>query len=222
MIKAMVAGSIAATVAMVSSASYAQTLTKLGFHNADDRLFFGDNDWAPGFTKGECGGATPILVGVSTGYTCSGGGGWFPPFCGPYADAMLCASTPSITVNYNAGVTLQDYSFGSGFDDRLDTSWGDWAPGYEKMECGATQVMTALAQTVDSGSGSILIEARCSPATINGATACAAVPYIHGDNREPPTFGGDWDYGYIKGQCGSGRYVKGVALNAFIFCCTPF
>lgn len=219
MMRAAVAGSIALAISVGSGVSSAQTLAKLGFHNVDDRLFFGDGDWAPGFTKGECGGATPILVGVSRGMACSGGGGWFPPFCAPYDDAILCASAPSISVNYDAGVTLTDF-FGTYFDDRLDTSWGDWAPGFAKMECGPTQVMTALAQT--TGTGTEVTNARCSPAAINGATDCAAVPYINGDNREPPTFGGDWDYGYVKGQCGPGRYVKGVAQTSFIFCCTPF
>ncbi len=85
--------------------------------------------------------------------------------------------------------------------------------------------MTGLAQSRDNGGGSTLAGARCSPANINGATDCAARFFVNSDSRES-TSRGDWDYGYVKGECAPGRYVKGVARYgdleaAAVFCCSP-
>jgi hypothetical protein len=68
-----------------------------------------------------------------------------------------------------------------------------------------------------------------------GATNCSVMDFSGGDARES-NLGGDWDYGYAKGQCGSNRYVKGVAIDTnsgctdagckgrrteAILCCSP-
>jgi hypothetical protein len=218
MIKSTTFGSIVLTLTTIASISYADTWSKLGFHGSDDRLYTGDGDWFYGYTKGECGGSRPIMAGVSTGFD------YYYGYYFPYADAILCASTPNISVNFGAGQTLNS----AHGDDRLDTSWGDWAPNMVKMECGATEVMTGLAQATGSP-GAQIIGARCSPANIHGATNCAAEFFQYGDAQEQPSRG-DWDYGYQKGECSPGRYVKGVARFAGvgsygiagIFCCSPF
>ena len=229
----VVAWSIGLAVTVVSAVSHADNWDKLGFHGRDDRIYTGDNDWFFGDNKGECGyppppaAAVPIIAGLSAGY-------FYDLFPEVYTDAILCASPPSIqgkpiTVDYSANITLNDVHG----DDRRDSSMGDWAPGLVKMECGPTEVMTAIAQSVSSLATN-LDGARCNPAytdftnriLINGATDCAALPFSFTDNRES-TSRGDWDYGYVKGECAPGRYIKGVAggggPNSFtILCCTPF
>jgi hypothetical protein len=206
------------------SIASAQTLWVGHFHGNDDRLNQ-DYDWALGYWKGECGQDAPILVGAST----HDDFGWFTEDW--WTQDILCSSSSiQVSSGWNYVLTVVQG------DDRWDTSTGDWAKGRHKAECGPTDVMVGLAQTTDD-EGSNLVAARCM-GTLNVASArdCAPVVSWARNARESPTFDGDWSYGYTKGQCGEGRYVKGAAgTNVWamsiaggtvndvttLLCCTP-
>jgi hypothetical protein len=56
-------------------------------------------------------------------------------------------------------------------------------------------------------------------------TGCTVVDFSSNDARET-TVRGDWDVGFLKGECGLGKYVKGVATDGgralhSALCCAP-
>jgi hypothetical protein len=237
----------AVTLFVLARPAWAQTdWSALHFHGGDARWFTADGDWAPKNWKGECGItnigiADTVMIGVSS----SPGNG----SCGlfgctdEWTDSILCA-TPPTTVVQTSTLSTMPYTglsylldFGAQ-DDRFDTSWGDWAYGLFKGECAPTDGITGLAETQNSGNiGSTTWKALCSPMPGNlEAQDCAAMNFTNGDAREQGSVGGDWDYGFHKGQCGPGRYVKGVAVRSddgcavagcpgtsvkAILCCSP-
>lgn len=217
--KPLAAATVFVFAALVAPVARAQSISVMNFHGGDSRLFTGDGDWAWTYWKGECGQGTNIIVGSSMHYD---SGALFDPFSSQswWTQAILCASSSQIQVDQNNGYTL----FSLYGDDRRDTSTGDWSYGNYKAECAATDVMTGMFQSDNSGQSS-LGGARCSHSNLRGAKDCAPLVDFGGDDRESPTFGGDWSYGYWKNQCAQGRYVKGVASGGFaaavILCCTP-
>jgi hypothetical protein len=181
------------------------------FYSQDDRAFTADGDWDFGAAKGECGGNAYAVAGVASGQPVNCGFG--EAGCrGEGTIAILCTSLP-FGVDQSSG-----YTRFTGFagDNRADTIWGDWAYGFTKLECAETEVVTGIAQDFGSyyGTEGMLTEAiRCSP-RIDGFVAqnCASRDFRYGDNRET-TIRGDWAYGYMKGECGQGRFVKGIATH---------
>jgi hypothetical protein len=187
------------------------------FRGHDDRLN-NDYDWAHGLWKGECGGDTPIMLGMS----------FFPDVnSDALSQAVLCGSS-SIAVDYSG--TSPTLWIDNG-DDRRDTSWGDWAVGEAKAECGRTEVMVGLAQTTDSFTTEA---ARCMETTnLNPPKVCVAVGADSWFTANGTTFwedhrlsqsGGDWSFDYAKLQCGDDSYVKGFARandwdSPRILCC---
>jgi hypothetical protein len=225
---------IGAVSVFLPSLAQAQQYQALVFHGGDDRLFTSDGDWFYGFWKGECGtdqsgNNLTIIAGASNYINLSN---WPNPAVW-YSQAMLCASS-NIQVNQASGDTL---TAAWGGDDRDDTSTGDWAPNYVKLECAQTSVMTGFSQTATNWDNGGQEGAKCSASNIHAATSCSTVwseNNVSGggfDNRESPTFGADWSPNYPKMQCASGRYVKGVAIEPLsyteaywlvaILCCTP-
>ncbi len=94
-------------------------------------------------------------------------------------------------------------------DERYVTD-GDWAWGYNKLQCPANAF--AVGYAVRSNSMAALL---CAPASRALSKTGRNVWFDHGDNR--PSGGGstasDWSVGYYKGQCADNEYVAGVAYT---------
>jgi len=205
----------------------------------DIRYYTGDGAWG-GTNNGnpnrtfECGGGVDAIGGISS---------FGAPSC-DYLNCnraetvdLLCATLPQPLV-YGSGYTIN-------FDDRRDTSTGDWAPGLHYAECGPNDAIVGLSQIPETTwAGQYLQHARCAPISrMAGAINCNA-EYFGGSpnsgfstNGQEPSDRGDWDYGFYKGECSPGRYVKGVAKDSsqssgigtnttgdrivMILCCSP-
>jgi len=204
---------VPALIAVAVPAAHA--VFKLGFHGGDGRISTATGDWAPQQNKGECGGGHRLMVGVASATN------------GTFTDAILCHNSISgHDVDPMNGITLSGLRWG---DNRRDTSTGDWAPNLIKGECAANEIMTGLAQTTNPNAA--LDRARCSPLLHPSARALTCSPQYFGASDSPAGGGiyGDWDPGYRKGTCPSGRAVKGVAMNnasgnansvRSVLCCT--
>jgi hypothetical protein len=161
---------------------------------------------------------------------------------------LACNSGSSPGVILQNGYTLH---FGNS-DDRHSLNVGyDWAPGLRKGECDSGYAITAVASddlfhhyTCDLGLNTSshvaygVVGARCSalasPAgTAPTATNCQVVDFTNTSANEAgggtSWVGADWDFGFHKGECGNGRYVKGIAHPQFgsgsaratkILCCS--
>ncbi|MEU9048330.1 cellulase family glycosylhydrolase [Kitasatospora sp. NPDC048343] len=94
-------------------------------------------------------------------------------------------------------------------DERYVTE-GDWASGYNKLQCPDHTV--AVGYSVHSDAMSALL---CAPAAGPLPATGRNVWFDHGDNR--PTSGGsvtsDWAPGHYKGQCADDEYLAGVAYT---------
>jgi hypothetical protein len=177
----------------------------------DNRLYTNDGDWAPTRVKTECGGGVDAVAGFSSIGAAS---------CGLFGcsqertTSMLCAST-SGPLDYGSEYTVQCYDY----DDRRDTSTGDWAVGSFKCECGPKDAIVGMAEDHGTGSdGPRVVYGLCAPIENNlGATNCQSEWFgqpvntgFGGNGQETPNRG-DWDPGFFKGECSPGRYVKGFA-----------
>ncbi|WP_438317992.1 glycoside hydrolase family 5 protein [Streptomyces sp. HUAS TT3] len=87
---------------------------------------------------------------------------------------------------------------------------GDWASGYNKLECPKDSY--AVGYSVNRNAMSALL---CAPAAAPLPGTGRVVWFDQGDNR--PATGGsaasDWAPGYHKGQCADGEYLAGVAYT---------
>ncbi|MFE6056349.1 glycoside hydrolase family 5 protein [Kitasatospora sp. NPDC056446] len=94
-------------------------------------------------------------------------------------------------------------------DERYVTG-GDWAPGYNKLQC--PDRTFAVGYSVHGDAMSALL---CAPTAAPLPLTGRDVWFDHGDNR--PATGGsgasDWAPGHYKGQCGDGEYLAGVAYT---------
>ncbi len=94
-------------------------------------------------------------------------------------------------------------------DERYVTH-GDWAGGYNKLECPENSFAVGFSN--DGGSMRALV---CAPSAEPLPTKGRDVWFDHGDNR--PASGGstasDWAAGYYKGQCADGEYLAGVGFT---------
>jgi hypothetical protein len=190
-------------MAIPVQAQYGGDFANVGFHDINSRLYTADGDWATGHAKAECGGDYPIMAGVSA----DPGHLWaFSALCVPSAEA-------GVTVNYDAGRTI---------DGRSDTSTGKWfevtsvgAYWDSVIECADDEAMTGLSQLTTQFYEDHTVEpriwyARCSPMERRVAVDCEAVEFANtnGYESEEPQ---DWAPNFIKGTCGPGRFMKGVA-----------
>jgi hypothetical protein len=173
---------------------------------------FVNNDWRRGVDKSECGQTAGnfynTMVGISLHEeeSCGLFTGCWRVISNP---SILC-STSDLQVFMGGGVRVLEGQAGA----RRDTSLGDWAFGFHKLECGPREVMTGLADGA----------AMCSP-VINtlGAKNCNVRWFLDNNNRGTTTRG-DWSVGNRKGECALGEYIKGVALSSAsmaILCCSP-
>jgi hypothetical protein len=212
-----------AVAALAGGVAYAQDWVVLDvMATVDNRLFTGDGDWYFGAAKTECGNATRAVGGMSVTKKTSCSGIIFRECTTEYARTLLCGNV-GLDINQSMGATLNI----KGRNHMLDNTWGDWAPNLWKGECGPTGVVTGIAtETSYEGDGYYsMLGLRCSDVVgIRGATSCATLDFRNQDQRETDELG-DWSPGYLKGQCGPGRYVKGVAHGGgrpvSILCCSP-
>jgi hypothetical protein len=217
----------------------------------DTREYVGDGDWYPQYCKTECNSAA---TGISSSFAAVGGGcdsvhfddTWYhTPSYYEFTHMLACNNGSGPSVNVANGYTLH---FEASNDQRSPTVGYDWAPTLDKGECDSTHAITAVASDyhwhgnnacgIFGQSSSAyawgVVGARCSalisPArTYAVATNCAVMDFTNVDAREPNA-SGDWDSGFLKGECGDGRYIKGIAHGMFgngsrrvtkILCCSP-
>jgi hypothetical protein len=169
-----------------------------------------------------------------------------------YTHLVACNTDGAPAVTLNSAYTLK---FGASNDQRFPNVGRDWAPGLDKGECDNSSAITAVAsdhyftgdgscfdigelEFYDSGKRTYGIQgARCSrlaaPAgQVAVATDCQTLDFSNASVNEAGNrtswSGEDWDYGYLKAQCGPGRFIKGIAHRqlgagsgkaAMILCC---
>ncbi|MFF0474007.1 glycoside hydrolase family 5 protein [Streptomyces sp. NPDC004284] len=87
---------------------------------------------------------------------------------------------------------------------------GDWASGYNKLECPKNTFAVGY-----SVHGNAMAALLCAPSATPLSTTNRLLWFDHGDNR--PAWGGstasDWAPGYYKGQCDDDEYLAGVAYT---------
>ncbi|MER5639179.1 hypothetical protein ABT095_19740 [Kitasatospora sp. NPDC002227] len=84
----------------------------------------------------------------------------------------------------------------------------DWASGYNKAQCPAGYAVTGYSRNGTS------MGVLCAKSGAPLATTSRTVWFDSGDNRPAGAGGGDFAYGYYKGQCADDEYVAGVAFRA--------
>ncbi len=99
-------------------------------------------------------------------------------------------------------------SFASG-DCRYNSKSGDWSHGYHKGECGPNDWLVGVSAYT---SGVSAHGFRCAAAKYSGTVTRTNVAFPTSDNRRT-TATGDWDPGYVKGECGTYEYVAGISIG---------
>lgn len=185
------------------------------FDVSDSRYFTDSGDWSVNDLKAECP-ADAKVVGLSaTAYN--------PEI---HAHSVLCASTPETFVRTGFGLTTHNLD---GADDRADFGTGDWDVGYTKAECGVGEAITGVSQTGDLK----LRKVECSwieSESGNNDQACTPLVFSNSADNRMSGDPGDWAIGYVKNQCRSNQYLKGISSNAAtgeihaLLCCdsTPY
>jgi hypothetical protein len=163
-------------------------------------------DWAPGAYKGECGtgnGVGQPLVGIATATDTQSSHGFL---CGQQTLTTTNGSCYARTITNASNLGTTD-----GFD---------WDVGALKDECAANEYVQGVAQDTSGVFRTVL----CCPGSVNHRS-CTAEIFTSSNS---PSYGSpDWDVGYLKGNCGAGKYVAGVARRPGhgavdgLLCCLP-
>jgi hypothetical protein len=82
----------------------------------------------------------------------------------------------------------------------------DWAPGYTKDQCPAGYFVSGFSRNGKA------YGVLCAKSSAQLGTATRTVWFNNGDNRASAE-GGDFAYGYSKGQCADDEYIAGVAFS---------
>jgi hypothetical protein len=119
------------------------------------------------------------------------------------------------------GIDVEAVRFDSG-DYRLWDGTGDWKPGSYKGECSYGGAVSGLSNDPTVWTAHAALCSDDDPYLYPHKT-CTTVDFTYGDNRRD-TSTGDWDSGFVKGECGWGEYVAGVSqrpdgLLDSILCC---
>jgi len=169
------------------------------FYVTDDNL--AESDWSNGDTKGDCGlgwAATGLSTAPNTGSAhglrCKNYG---VPFNGVQAGDPLTVSTSA--------------------NNERSSHAGDWDAGYPAVECGTGEYLSGISQNPTTHA---LGKVRCARAPTK-ASGCT-IRSVTSEDRGEAT--GDWDHGYIKGECASEQVMVGVSVNPSgnphrILCC---
>ncbi|MGW3076518.1 hypothetical protein [Kitasatospora sp. NPDC001132] len=83
----------------------------------------------------------------------------------------------------------------------------DWAPGYAKAQCPAGSFVSGYGR--NGRTMSVLCAKSASPL----GTSIRTLWFDKGDNRPATASGGDFAYGFAKGQCANDEFVAGVAYS---------
>ncbi|MFF2148441.1 hypothetical protein [Kitasatospora sp. NPDC058190] len=83
----------------------------------------------------------------------------------------------------------------------------DWARGYTKAQCPAGFAVTGYSRNGRT------IGALCAKAGAPLGTASRTVWFNNGDTRPAAAGGGDFAYGFYKGQCADDEFIAGVAYS---------
>jgi len=171
-----------------------------------------------------------------------------------FTHRLACGDSSSPSVLLGSGYTLR---FVTSNDQHSPNVGYDWASGLRKGECDNGSAITAVASDhYWHGDNSCCVGliclshydstkrvygvtgARCSPlASPPGMRAVASnCQVLDFSNTSVNEAGGgtswageDWDFGFLKAQCGPGRYIKGIAHPQFangsdratkILCCS--
>jgi hypothetical protein len=217
----------------------------------ETREYAGDGDWWFGACKTEC---NTAATGLSSSFAA------LPRcrdivFQSPLLDPPPGPGVFEFTHKLACGGSAPGVNVASGYalrfvqsDDRRSPTVGfDWAPGLYKGECDAGSAITGVASDHYAHRGDAcffssndndyaygLVGARCSaltspPGTYASFINCAVMNFTNNSAQETSS-SGDWDFGFLKGECGDGRYIKGIAHGGFgngagratrILCCTP-
>ncbi len=174
------------------SCAMSYTHETLQFRDRDSRIA-NTGDWAPGSYKSECG-WNEAVTGVSEDWGSKS------------AHSAFCSmrSNPAETTYSHQRCSYVNFAGG---DNRRVTFTGDWDQGFVKGECAADEYVAGVSQRPDGFLNGILC---CAGAV--GHASCSPRYTWAGDTRESAA-AGDWDYGYVKAECGPNRYVAGVARN---------
>ncbi len=170
----------------------------LKFDAGDTRLVTATGDWKVNSYKSECG-PLGAVTGISNDVTTRA------------AHAAFCTDVPRSLLRWiptkypHQGCTTVDFTWG---DNRRTTSTGDWDYGFVKGECGTNEYVAGVSQRPGGYIDSIL----CCPGNVSHAN-CSPRYNWAGDSRES-TANGDWDYGFVKMECGPNRYAAGIARNS--------
>ncbi len=147
------------------------------------RRMLARSDWSPGNRKGNCPDGQR-LVGLGRGDS-----------------RGLCTDAGEPATGAGDWVTVTDERY---------VTRGDWASGYNKLQCPDGRFAVGFAVRSDAMSALL-----CAPAAGALPTAGRTLWFDHGDNR--PTSGGsagsDWAAGHYKGQCADHEYLAGVAFT---------
>jgi hypothetical protein len=180
--------------------------------------------------EGSCGINAPLVFFIPIPLDPGPGPGSAEEF--PHRLACGDGSTPAVDPS-NSYILHFEHN-----NDQHSPNAGDWASGLDKGECDNGYAITAVASdnlfhhyTCDFGlnhSSHVaygVVGGRCNklavPAGKTTATAvnCSAVHFANTSANElgggTSWSGDDWDPGYHKGECGPGRFLKGIAHPQF-------
>ncbi len=148
-----------------------------------------------------------------------------------FSHILACGNNTSPAVVLGTGYTLH---FATTSDRRFPTVGFDWTGGFPSGECDNSSAITGVASdhywhgtAFCSSHGAIasaraygIAGARCStlaspPGMAPVAANCQVLEFDDASVNEAgggtSWVGNDWDYGYLKGECGDGRYIKGIS-----------
>ncbi|MEU1283238.1 hypothetical protein [Kitasatospora sp. NPDC005856] len=83
----------------------------------------------------------------------------------------------------------------------------DWAPGYSKAQCPAGSYVSGYSRNGRT------MGVLCAKSTAPLGTSTRTLWFDKGDNRPAVASGGDFAYGFAKGQCANDEFVAGVAYS---------
>ena len=103
------------------------------------------------------------------------------------------------------------YSFDTS-DNPLPFPYSDFAPGELKAECSSGGPVAGLSASVSGNAHSVLCESPSHNGTTSFPFSSTAVTEAFSTSDSAHVGGrGDWDPGYLKGECAVGNVVSGVA-----------
>jgi hypothetical protein len=138
---------------------------------------------------------------------------------GPNRRALCRAGDPG---NYSGQVTATLYRENG--EQRRAARLGDWAYGYQKLECGIGEYVSALSENARGCYGNNAFHGlRCAAGQNIVSDTCTARTVDSGDSRAYDG-SGDWDSGAYKAECGPASYLAGLSLRGngaihSVLCC---